>query len=126
VALVRAITEAAQIHTVVVAGSRDDVFDLERRAQVLISSRRRLAPAISGPEKGRYSHLDDSTNSFEGDIHKVLRKLADIGIHEVIVIRHSSQSDLVQVVRVIVPDLWANLHGGTETFPHLFARHGRR
>jgi ribosomal protein S12 methylthiotransferase accessory factor len=126
VALVRAITEAAQVHTVVVAGSRDDVYDLDRRAEVLLNSRRRFAPASSGPELGRYVPLDESTNSFEGDIHTLLRKLADVGIHEVVVIRHSSPNDPVQVVRVIVPDLWANLHGGTETFPHLIAGSGRR
>ena len=126
VALVRAITEAAQVHTVVVAGSRDDVYDLERRASVLLNSRRRPTPPTPSPELGQYSPVDESTNSFEADIHTMLRKLSDIGIQEVIVIRHSSPNDPVQVVRVIVPDLWANLHGGTETFPRLINGTGRR
>ena len=123
VALVRALTEAAQVRTLVVAGSRDDIFDMERRAWSLVGSRRHTLNADSD---NRFIDSDDGTDSFEGDIHAVLGKLADIGITQVVVIRHTSSSDPVQVVRVIVPDLLASMMRGTETFPHLRPGGGRR
>jgi len=117
VALVRAITEAAQVRNVVISGARDDIFDLDLRAMALVSSRGRLVHNSSKPELSVFESVRESSATFEEDIQTIIGKLANVGIHQVIVIRHSLPQDVVQVVRVIVPELWANLHGGTETFP---------
>lgn len=112
VALVRAITEAAQSRAVVqVAGSRDDTTKYERWtmklfAEEVASAQRRQARAQHVPR----SHNAGST--FDGDLGTVLDRLTAIGISEVAVVHLTEPGWPISVVRVVVPGL-----EGIHTFP---------
>lgn len=112
-ALVRAVTEAAQGRCLIVAGARDDIFETARAASVRFSSppREPVAGQLTAGE-------DHSTGSVIGDIEWMVGRLVASGFDQVIVLRHTSPDDPVQVVRVIVP--------GLEGYPFSFSQPGRR
>jgi YcaO-like protein with predicted kinase domain len=101
-ALVRAVVEAAQTRTVLVAGTRDDVFTSMRRAATRWPSRfvggppAKLAPVVDAPQ--------DET-SLLSQAAWVLGRLVRAGFDRVAVLRHTEPGDPVQVVRAIVPGL---------------------
>jgi ribosomal protein S12 methylthiotransferase accessory factor len=100
VALVRAVVEAVQSRTAVVAGARDDVFTSVRRASIAWPApgpTRRGDPLELGDEGPRPPLLTE----LEG----VVRCLVDRGFERVIVFRHTGEHEAVQVVRVVVPGL---------------------
>jgi len=112
-ALTRAVTEAAQGRCLIVAGARDDIFETMRAAAVRFSS----APRV--PVTGELSAgVDHSTGSVLGDIEWMVERLVAAGFPQVIVLRHTSPGDPVQVVRVIVP--------GMEGYPFSFSQLGER
>jgi YcaO-like protein with predicted kinase domain len=102
VAIVRAITEAAQGRCIVVAGARDDVFEMQRRAGVRMA--RRIARQPVGRLQPRHD-VDRSTGSILGDIETSVGRLRRAGFDRVLVHRYSADGDPVQVVRVVVPGL---------------------
>lgn len=112
-AFVRAVTEAAQARCLIVAGARDDLFETERSAG-LRTSGGGLRPAteqITDP-------VDAATGSVHGDLDWLVGKLVAAGFARVIVIRHTSPGDPVQVARVLVP--------GLEGYPFSYAQTGER
>ena len=112
-ALLRAVTEAAQSRCLVIAGARDDIFELERASG--IQTLRALPPQASADYP---DVIDLQTGSLEGDIGVIVQRLVDCGFDSVIVIRHTDPAELVQVVRVVVP--------GLEGIDHHSAAIGRR
>jgi ribosomal protein S12 methylthiotransferase accessory factor len=108
VALVRAVTEAAQSRCVVVAGARDDIFRSERRAAM---SRLAAAPAPRDDPIPDIKIVDDSQLSgFEARIQWIADRLEGLGCDRIVVLRHSAPGDVVQVVHVVVPGLkWNRL-----------------
>jgi ribosomal protein S12 methylthiotransferase accessory factor len=96
--MVRAITEAAQSRVVVIAGSRDDVFNADRRL---------LLQHDAGPFCGPGAPIRESVagDSFEQDIHELLRRLAERGLDRVIVVDLKRPPFNVDVVKVWVPGL---------------------
>jgi ribosomal protein S12 methylthiotransferase accessory factor len=98
-ALVRAVTEALQARCVIVAGARDDIFDSMRSAAV---TRQHTAPPPTAPAP---TLVDHSTGSIESDLSWLAQRLRDSSHDQIVVLRHTKPSDLVQVVRVIVPGL---------------------
>jgi ribosomal protein S12 methylthiotransferase accessory factor len=102
VAIVRAITEAAQARCIIVAGARDDVFEMQRRAGVRMA-RRGAEPPVA-PLQARHD-ADWSTGSILGDIETAVGRLRQAGFDRVLVHRYSAKGDPVQVVRVLVPGL---------------------
>ncbi len=113
VALVRAVIEAAQGRSIIVAGARDDVFESMRTASMRRTSI--PAPEATGTLSTR---VNLSTGSIEGDLEFIVTRLAECGFDRVIAVRHSKPGDLVQVVRVIVP--------GLDGYPFETAEPGRR
>jgi len=102
VALCRAVTEAMQSRGLIIAGSRDDQFGSGRDAALLHSNHH------SAPELGSRDvlvHANASTGSILGDIQELMTRLAAAGMSQVLVKRHTSPQDPVQVVRVVVPGL---------------------
>jgi ribosomal protein S12 methylthiotransferase accessory factor len=108
VALVRAVTEAAQSRCVVVAGARDDIFRSERRAAL---SRLAAAPPVRDDPIPDVTVVDDShLVGFEDRIEWIADRLESLGCDRIVVMRHSEPGDLVQVVHVVVPGLrWNRL-----------------
>lgn len=106
VAMLRAITEAAQSRAVVIAGSRDDVsrarhrwFRRQDSAETRLLLRER--PALVDARVRR----SEATATFEGDVHVLLARLERIGMGQVIVFDLSRPEFPLHVVKVVVPGL---------------------
>lgn len=102
VALCRAVTEAMQSRGLIIAGSRDDQFGSGRDASILHSNH------YATPDKGCTQvkiYPDSSTGSILGDLERVISLLADAGMKQILIKRHTLPEDPVQVVRVVVPGL---------------------
>lgn len=104
VALVRAITEAAQSRAVIIAGSRDDLFTCEkvlsRRLDLeALRERRTNQPVVAVHRESA------ATDSFEGDLAVLFERLTAVGLEQVVVVDMRDPDFGVDVVRVWVPGL---------------------
>ena len=102
VALTRAITEAVQSRTLIIAGARDDCFASGRLASVLASHHWLV------PDPGMVRPVipeNQSTGSILGDIEVMVSRLADAGMGQVLIHRYTEPGHPFHVVRVIVPGL---------------------
>ena len=112
VALLRALTEAAQGRLTLIAGSRDDNGRAryhETRADDLVQrARERLSeePVRAFDETPSYIH-----DTFEEDLKLLLHHLRQAGITQAIVVDLSKSEFGIPVVRVVVP--------GLETYHHV-------
>lgn len=107
VALLRALTEAAQSRLTFIAGARDDMpresYDqfLDRRTYE--TWRRFMAPRIGGRSfQDAPSHHG---SSFEEDLRWQLDRLKAVGIDEVVVVDLTKPEFKIPVVRAIIPGL---------------------
>ncbi len=106
VAMIRAITEAVQSRTVVIAGSRDDLFVAQHN-----SMRKNDDPEIIKLIENQSATVDASHytsyagETLEGDVQLLLEKLQKAGLSRVIVNDLSIKELGVSVVRVIIPGL---------------------
>ena len=106
VAMSRAVTEAVQSRAIYIAGSRDDLFrDGHARLMRLddnaaIRALQRIPATIDARER-----RSESTATFEGDVHLLLRKLSIAGIEQVVVVDLTRDEIEIPVVRVIGPGL---------------------
>lgn len=102
VALTRAITEAVQSRTLIIAGARDDCFASGRLASILASHHWLV------PEPGRVRPVipaSQSTGTILGDIEQIVTTLAAAGMSQVLVHRYTEPGHPFHVVRVVVPGL---------------------
>jgi ribosomal protein S12 methylthiotransferase accessory factor len=106
VAVVRAVTEAIQGRAVMIAGSRDNIFQHEfRRAKFTDNVRqasilRRIEPVVDI----RYTR-SFAEPSFEGDTARLTAALKNAGLDRVIVLVVSEEEFFGSVVKVLVPAL---------------------
>jgi ribosomal protein S12 methylthiotransferase accessory factor len=111
VALLRALTEAAQSRVILIAGSRDDTGRLRASQAVdrdmVQSARERLAPRAQRrfDEGPTFAH-----DTFEDDLACILRSLRAAGMGQAFVVDLTRPEFGVPVVRVVVPGLEAH-HG---------------
>ncbi|MDI1289749.1 MAG: YcaO-like family protein [bacterium] len=98
IAMVRAITEAAQSRVVVIAGSRDDVFNADRHLLL-----HRQAFTYAGPRAPVRESTAGAT--FEDDVRQLLDRLVAHGLDRVIVVDLKRQPFNIDVVKVWVPGL---------------------
>jgi ribosomal protein S12 methylthiotransferase accessory factor len=108
IALIRALTEAAQSRVVLIAGSRDDTtrhrLRLVRWSQARAAGREPVATVA--PELATSA----ATPTFEGDVHELVGRLDRIGCQRVVVLDLSHPELAVPVVKVHVPGLEGDLH----------------
>lgn len=107
IALLRALTEAAQCRLTYIAGARDDsdrdIYEQARNRAVIERARQRL---LEGRGSVRFDSIRDrSTPSLEGDVNVQLTALERAGIGQALVVDLSQRRFGVAVVRVIVPGL---------------------
>lgn len=105
IALLRAITEAIQSRLTFISGSRDDLFrDRYRAPRDLLATH---AGALRrGTARGVLSERESlATDTFEGDLRRLLDRVARIGIQHVIAVDLSRPDMDLSVVKVIVPGL---------------------
>ena len=112
VALVRAITEAAQARAVVqVAGSRDDTTKYERWTMKLFASE--VDSALRLQQEATWEPpLSVARGSFQADFDDLVERLAAAGMPQVGVVDMQEEPFPVSVVRVVIPGL-----EGIWTFP---------
>jgi YcaO-like protein with predicted kinase domain len=107
VALLRALTEAAQSRLTIIAGSRDDIFrdDYERVRGPDVLRRDRELLRVHAPMRHFHDGPSFESESFNEDVAWELERLASVGVTRVIVhdlTRHEMQ---IPVVRVVIPGL---------------------
>jgi YcaO-like protein with predicted kinase domain len=107
VALLRALTEAVQVRTTYIAGSRDDLHPSEftplaieqklRRARTLMAGR--------GPERDFRTIPSHDGESFADDLAWLLERLQAAGIRQVVAVDLTRPELAIPVVRVVIPGL---------------------
>jgi ribosomal protein S12 methylthiotransferase accessory factor len=129
VALLRALTEAAQSRTCCISGSRDDLFrtmyDRAGSPEVLDSLRRRLAAPTARRDFHDVPTWDGET--LEHDLAWELKRLQAVGVERVVVVDLTKPELGVPVARVIIPGLEArgavpNCQFGSRARSHLDRR----
>jgi ribosomal protein S12 methylthiotransferase accessory factor len=107
VALLRALTEAAQSRLTVIAGTRDDISrgDYERYQdpEVLRQARARLE--VKGPLRSFREAPDWEGETFQEDVAWQLERLQSIGIRSVVAVDLTLPQFGLPVVKVVVPGL---------------------
>ena len=107
IALLRALTEAVQVRTTYISGTRDDLLpeeygEDERNRRKRIAARW-LAEHVPGRSFGDIA--DCSSRSFTDDLTWLLKRLEAVGITEVVAVDLCKGELALPVVRVIIPGL---------------------
>ncbi len=112
VAMVRALTEAAQTRAILISGARDDIFHqyytvvrLQRNSNSEAYTLESNPPTVDARVR-----KSQATFTFEEDIEIILERLKQVGLNQVIVFDLSLPEWETSVVRVIVPGLEASFH----------------
>lgn len=107
IALLRALTEAAQVRTTYIAGSRDDIrpseYEIERTAE-RVRNCRRIA-ALHRPVRRFEQTPTFMGETFEDDVEWLMRRLRAAGIDEVAAIDLTQEQFGIPVFRVVIPGL---------------------
>lgn len=111
IALLRALTEAAQTRTTYIAGSRDDLRPEEYRPEG-IAEKHRFAHrirAVDSPSRDFRAVSGWEADSFHEDLRRLLARLAAVGCETVVAVDLSREefADTVAVARVVIPGLEA-------------------
>lgn len=105
IAMIRALTEAAQARLLLIAGSRDDYFGRDQRMNRFLGDNRRrdfdAVPAVADANR----HPSRATDSFGADIGIVVDSLRAAGLDSVIVLDLTHPDIGIPVARVVVPGL---------------------
>lgn len=107
VALLRALTEAAQARTTYIAGSRDD-FARDDYSVTGRSHRRRQCQRLmdaGGDERDFHDVPSSESDTLRDDVEWVLGRLRSAGIQQVLVIDLTKPDFGLPVVRVVIPGL---------------------
>jgi ribosomal protein S12 methylthiotransferase accessory factor len=108
VALIRAITEAAQSRLTLIAGARDDIFR-NQYEQSHFTSKDLARYCALQPTGGKHRFFSDISSfvqeTFNADIVVLLERLSGVGIKNVIVVRLTEPRSLFHIVKVIIPGL---------------------
>ena len=117
VALLRALTEAAQARTSLIAGSRDDLtqelYDPTFRANRLHHCRALMDCHSSARDFRKVPTWD--SEAIANDLAEILRRLQLVGIEQVAVVNLTQPSFGLPVVRVVVPGLEGTDHDPSYT-----------
>ena len=109
IALLRALTEAAQSRLTLISGARDDMFS-QRLALPAWREQLRQFHAhreADGPRRRFDEVPTHDSETFEGDVAWVGERLRAVGLNEAVVVDLSKPELGVPVVRVVVPGLEA-------------------
>jgi ribosomal protein S12 methylthiotransferase accessory factor len=126
VALLRALTEAAQSRLTYISGSRDDLFHERFRTLQRMEEERRLASHMTSVAARSFTEVPNIEHpTFNADLEDMLGRLRTAGLTEVAVF-DLTRSDLgVPVVKVLVPGLENNIHHDRNYQPGLRALRAR-
>jgi ribosomal protein S12 methylthiotransferase accessory factor len=105
IALIRAITEAAQARVIYISGSRDDLFRLDERQARYEDNPAQLAKKTAHGHTEAVPRASSAGASFEADLTRLLDQLQRVGIRQVLVVDLTKSEIQIPVVRVVVPGL---------------------
>lgn len=107
VALLRALTEAAQSRLTAITGSRDDLTrkDYEHYRNLDALRQNRAQMEADGPAKSFDEGPSQEGESFEDDVAWELERLRAIGIERVVAVDLTKPEFGIPVVRVVIPGL---------------------
>lgn len=107
VALLRALTEAVQVRTTYIAGSRDDLHPNEFTAAAVEQKLRRAGALMAGrgPRRDFREVATFDGESFADDLAWLLARLRSVGIDRVVAVDLTRPDLAIPVVRVVIPGL---------------------
>jgi YcaO-like protein with predicted kinase domain len=107
VALLRALTEAVQVRTTYIAGSRDDLRPESFTAAALEAQLRRARALMAGggPQRDFRAVPSHDGDSFDDDLAWLLGRLRAAGIEQVVAVDLTCPDLAIPVVRVVIPGL---------------------
>ena len=106
VALLRALTEAAQSRTTRIAGSRDDYVPESYDSAAKLARHRTAQLWLADPPRRRFTDAPDlSGRTIAGDLERVLARLAAQGIGEVVAVDLTKPDIGLPVARVVAAGL---------------------
>ncbi|MEO3429001.1 YcaO-like family protein [Pelagibius sp. CAU 1746] len=123
VALLRALTEAAQSRTTRIAGSRDDYVPESYDSAAKLARNRTARLWLSDPPRRRFDDVPNlSGETVAGDLERVLDRLAAEGITQVVAVDLTKPEVGLPVVRVVASGLEGAYQGaGSDYRPGLRA-----
>jgi YcaO-like protein with predicted kinase domain len=124
IALLRALTEAAQDRLTAIAGARDDQLYADYAARRNADDSAALIAMLQGHDRGLdfRSRPSVATDTFDGDLELLLAALRRVGCDSVVVVDLSQPDYGVAVTKVIVP----GLEGGLGNKPLILGERGKR
>jgi ribosomal protein S12 methylthiotransferase accessory factor len=107
VALLRALTEAVQVRTTYIAGSRDDLHADSFTAAAIEAKLRRARTLLAGqgPRRDFRAVPSHDGESFADDLAWLLARLRAAGIEQVVAVDLTRPELAIPVVRVVIPGL---------------------
>ena len=107
IALLRALTEAAQGRVTLISGARDDLSPMAFcEPEVTARADRELERILDVSQTRRFSDVPDIVHDhFEADVDWELRRLTSAGLEQVIVVDLTKVDVGIPVVRVVIPYL---------------------
>ena len=108
IALLRALTEAAQTRLVQISGSRDDIGRDMYGGQRYDANLSALRRELGRPEPRNFHEVPDwDSDTLDGDVEWELERLRAAGVQHVVAIDLSKEAFGLPVVRVVIPGLEA-------------------
>jgi ribosomal protein S12 methylthiotransferase accessory factor len=107
IALLRALTEAVQVRTGYIVGSREDIRLVDYSAAHLDSWTRRARALIRTGERMRNfrASITEDFETFEAELEWLLSRLTAAGLSQVVAVDLTRSEIGVSVVRVVIPGL---------------------
>lgn len=126
IAMIRALTEAAQARLLLIAGSRDDYFGRDQRMNRSngASRRRSIDDLPARTEADR--HPDAASESFGQDINTIVGRLRAVGLDSVIVVNLTHPDLGIPVARAVVPGAEGYMFDYYRPGPRALAHRARR
>lgn len=130
IALLRALTEAAQARTTYITGARDDIgaehYQAPARARRLKDCRALMT--AHQPIRSFVQVPSWEGESFADDLNELVRRLVSIGLHQIAVVDLTKPVFGIPVVRVVIPGLEGAMEGpeyvpGTRCHSSSFGEH---
>lgn len=107
IALARALTEAVQVRTTYIAGSRDDLTHAEYNGTT-VHEKNRIFSRMAGTGSGNVDFAEvpqADFSTFAEDVDWILQRLRAVGIDEIVSVDLSKPCFDIPVVRVVIPGL---------------------
>jgi ribosomal protein S12 methylthiotransferase accessory factor len=105
IAIIRAVTEAAQSRVIFISGSRDDVFRQDQRQARYHDNPEQIAKRTAPGHAPAPRRTSEAQPSFEADLALLLAKLRRVDIRQAIVVDLTIPEIGIPVVKLIVPGL---------------------